>query len=122
MTTKASILVLLMLTVLLFPALARPQADPHLRSRSRGGQVTVPLSHWSMLQEMVQRQRDGRAPAAHTYLDRSIEGVFRKGLLTATLVARFEVLGETGHIRVPVLDRAAFIGKALLTGLSPFFR
>ncbi|HSA23060.1 MAG TPA: LysM peptidoglycan-binding domain-containing protein, partial [Myxococcota bacterium] len=49
-------------------------------------------------------------------IERAVEGTFRKGLFRGTLSARFEVLEDRGHVRVPVLDSGASLGEVLLNG------
>ncbi|MFT7583041.1 MAG: hypothetical protein ACI9MR_004727, partial [Myxococcota bacterium] len=82
-----------------------------------GGQVTLPLTHWSDLTEAATRTAErAKPPAAITYTDRRIEGVFRKGLLRATLTARFEVFDDRGYLQVPVITDGASPGKIELNG------
>jgi nucleoid-associated protein YgaU len=86
-------------------------------SGSGEGEVTLPAAEWEQLKEAVaalDRAEPPEVPVAP--IDRRIEGVFKKGLLSANLVARFQVLTDQGHIRVPVLDGAASIGEVTLDG------
>ncbi|HUU04105.1 MAG TPA: LysM peptidoglycan-binding domain-containing protein [Myxococcota bacterium] len=81
------------------------------------GKVILPLSFWE--QKLLQLEAPNqpiRPPVSICPIERKIDGVFRKGLLSAELVASFEVLDSGGHIRVPVLDGTASLGEVLLNG------
>ena len=87
-------------------------------SKESDGHVTLPLDRWTgLLGEL-----DTGDPAAPTppvdiaSLERTLEGSFRKGLLSATLVARFQVFDDSGHIRVPVISAEASPSKVRLNG------
>ena len=95
----------------LAPAAARP--DPRAP-----GRVTLPLAQWAALAQRANptTPRAAPPPVEIVHGERSISGVFRKGLLRATLVARFSVISRKGHVRVPVIDGAAVPQQALLNG------
>ena len=85
--------------------------------RGGPGEVTLPLAHYSKLIRRLEARRLAPAPPEQVVLrERSLEGVFRKGLLAATLTARVEVLQADGHVRVPILDSAAFLEGVTLQG------
>jgi len=79
--------------------------------------VTMPLQRW---QEVSQALEDAAArpapPAEVLQVDRSIDGAFRKGVLTATLRTTVQVLSDEGHVRIPVLDAATSIRRVRLDG------
>jgi LysM domain len=85
--------------------------------RGGPGEVTLPLAHYSKLIRRLEVRRPAPAPPEQVVLrERSLEGVFRKGLLAATLTAKVEVLQADGHVRVPILDSAAFLEGVTLQG------
>ncbi len=84
---------------------------------AENGKVSMPLSIWEQkLQQLEAHEQPVRPPIGVCPIERTIDGVFRKGLLNATLEASFEVLDSGGHVRVPVLDAAASLGEVLLNG------
>jgi hypothetical protein len=89
---------------------------PAAAQRPRQGEVTLPLSHYGKLIRRLEVWRPSPPPPEQVVIrERQLEGDFRKGLLAATLTARLEVLAE-GHVRVPILDSAAFLGAVTLDG------
>jgi hypothetical protein len=80
------------------------------------GYVDVPLPAWRQLVDARGAPPPPEPPAPIVTLERSLSGGFKKGLLSATLVARFEVLAADGHVRVPILDAAAAPGGVRLDG------
>jgi hypothetical protein len=79
------------------------------------GKVTLSAEEWKrMLDQLEAIKKPDPASVLVAPIARKIEGSFRKGLLTATLTARFEVLSDAGHVRVPVLDGGASIGEVTL--------
>ena len=79
------------------------------------GKVRVPLETWETMQrELEASAKKAPSGVAVCPIERRIEGTFRKGLYSATLVAKFEVLDDRGHVRVPVLDARAALGEVLL--------
>ncbi len=84
---------------------------------SEDSEVELPLSVWEQMQaEIEQAAEPDRPTIPYCPIERSIQGSFRKGLFSGTLSSRFQVLSEQGHIRVPVLDAGASVGKVLLNG------
>ncbi|MBN2359507.1 MAG: LysM peptidoglycan-binding domain-containing protein [Deltaproteobacteria bacterium] len=81
------------------------------------GKVRLPLETWQEMRDQLEANAKKPVPGvAVCPIERRIDGVFRKGLYSATLVARFEVLDDRGHVRVPVLDARAALGEVLLDG------
>lgn len=81
------------------------------------GKVTLPLSVWeSMLMQVENFQKPVPPGVPLCPVERRLEGSFRKGLLEATLTARFQVLDTEGHVRVPLLDAGVALGEVLLDG------
>ncbi len=81
------------------------------------GKVTLPLPVWEgMLTELAAAKEPVPPPIVVLPLERTVSGALRKGLLTAKLVARFQVLESTSHVRVPVLDGDASLGEVRLNG------
>ena len=78
--------------------------------------VTLPLSRYNDMQRRLQPRPEPAPPVPITCQQRTLDGVFRKGLLAATLTARLTVLDRGGHVWVPVLDGAAFPQRALVDG------
>ncbi len=82
------------------------------------GTATMPLSTW----EAMRTERDAalvpeRAPVAVVWLERKVEGALKRGLFSATLTARFQVLdAESGQVRVPLLDAATSVGDVRING------
>jgi hypothetical protein len=86
-------------------------------ARAQEGRVEFPLDLWHQMQaEFEAARKPARADLAWCPIERDIEGTFRKGLFRGALTARFEVLEDRGHIRVPVLDGTASLGEVLLDG------
>jgi hypothetical protein len=79
------------------------------------GEVTLSAKKWySLWAKLGKRPAKKPPPVAYAYLDRALEGTFRKGLLRATLTARFEVLDDSGFIELPIVNLdATFDGVAL---------
>jgi nucleoid-associated protein YgaU len=95
-------------------ALAVPAAP---RAAEDGGKVTMTLPDWEvMLDELEAEQEPAPPPVDVCRIDRRIDGVFAKGLFSATLTETFEVIDERGHVRVPVLDGEMSLGEVLLDG------
>jgi hypothetical protein len=82
------------------------------------GKVRLPVSVWEqMLKEVEAAGEPDRPSVGVLAIERRIEGSLKKGLFSATLNARFEVLEQrAGHVRVPVLDGAASVGEVRLNG------
>ncbi|PKN57871.1 MAG: hypothetical protein CVU56_08565 [Deltaproteobacteria bacterium HGW-Deltaproteobacteria-14] len=90
------------------PAPSRPNPDEH---------VTLPLTAWSTLVDSATPPSDvSRPPQPVVHAQRTITGAFDKGLLEATLEARFEVYDDQGYLQVPVLDDSASPGEVTLNG------
>ena len=87
-------------------------------SAAEEGKVTLPVSVWEqMLQELEDAAKPDRPTVGVLAIERRVEGSLKKGLFSATLTARFEVLEQqVGHVRVPVLDSAASVGEVRLNG------
>ncbi len=87
-------------------------------SRAAGdGKVELPLDVWEQMQTEIERADEPDRPSMpYCPIERTIDGSFRKGLFSGTLTAKFEVLDDRGHIRVPVLDGGASLGRVLLDG------
>ncbi len=103
-----SICLLLGSVLLSCPALAQPKKSD--------SSVTLPLSKYNALQRRLEPAAQPPPPVPITCRERTVQGVFRKGLLAATMTARLAVLDRSGHVWVPVLDGAAFPQRALLDG------
>ncbi len=87
------------------------------RSAEPVGKVEMPLSDWQFMQDELDRAKQPKRPNVATCpIRREIEGQFSKGLFHGTLNAEFVVLDNRGHIRVPLLDGSASVGKVLLNG------
>jgi nucleoid-associated protein YgaU len=82
--------------------------------QTRGGQVTLPLDHWTALLGRSESRAPPSPPAAVAMLSQSLDGTFSRGLFRATLALRFEVLADRGHVRLPVIGDAASISSAVL--------
>jgi len=81
------------------------------------GKVTMSLAEWEiMLDELEAEQEAPPPPVDVCRIERRIEGAFAKGLFSATLIERFEVVDDRGHVRVPVLDGEASLGNVTLDG------
>lgn len=81
------------------------------------GAVELPLSAYRDLLDAVQGQAQRPPPPVATLqLDRSLEGAFRKGVFTGTLVTRFVVLPGREDERVPLLDAAVSVARVELDG------
>lgn len=79
--------------------------------------VTLPLTAWSALVDSAAPPSDpARPPLPVVHAERTIVGAFDKGLLQATLEARFEVYDDQGYLQVPVLDDSASPGEVTLNG------
>ncbi|MFH1808004.1 MAG: LysM peptidoglycan-binding domain-containing protein [Pseudomonadota bacterium] len=82
------------------------------------GTVTLPLSRYQTMIDQVEKLGEKpQPPVAVAAQSRLVEGRFRKGLFSATLEARFVVLADKGHVRVPVLDSSAAIQDVTLDGV-----
>ncbi len=98
--------------LLLVAALASP-----LYADDGGSYVDLPLQVWMQLVAQASRGQPPPAPPDPVvYLDRRLEGAFHRGLLSGTLVTRFEVLATDGHVRVPIIDADAAPGRVRLDG------
>jgi hypothetical protein len=81
------------------------------------GKVEMPLDEWEQIQtEIEDSKKAEKSHIPYCPIDREVEGSFRKGLFTGRLTSRLKVLDDRGHIRVPVLDAGASLGKVLLNG------
>ena len=81
------------------------------------GKVEMPLDAWEQIQtEIEDSKKDEKSHIPYCPIDRVVEGSFRKGLFTGQLTSRLKVLDDRGHIRVPVLDAGASLGRVLLNG------
>ncbi|TNF24645.1 MAG: LysM peptidoglycan-binding domain-containing protein [Deltaproteobacteria bacterium] len=79
--------------------------------------VTLPLTAWSTLVDSATPPMTlARPPLPVVHAERTITGAFDKGLLEATLEARFEVYDDQGYLQVPVLDDSASPGAVTLNG------
>jgi len=88
-----------------------------LTAGAEGEQAELPLSAW----QQIRAAADGsglQRPPSHPWgsLGRTVEGSFHKGLLSATLQARFAVLASSGWVEVPVLDAGASLRSVTLDG------
>lgn len=79
--------------------------------------VQLPMEAWERLRAAA-ADPARRPPPSQAWgaLLRSVEGTFHKGLLSATLRTRFEVLATDGWLEVPVLDSAASLRSVTLDG------
>ena len=100
-------------TVVLVGVLICAQAQAQ---QKKGSSVTLPLSRYNDMQRRLAPAAQPAPPVPMTCQQRTLDGVFRKGLLAATLTARLSVLDRAGHVWVPVLDGAAFPQRALVDG------
>ena len=92
-------------------------ATPAARAADEGGEVKLPLDEYTALLDEVERDAvPERAPFGVLRLERRIEGEFEKGVFSARLVERFEVIDDRGHVRVPVLDGTVSLGDVRLDG------
>ena len=91
-------------------------STPALAQQPNTSSVTLPLSKYNALQRRLEPSTAPPPPVPITCKARSLEGVFRKGLLAATLTARLSVLDRSGHVWVPVLDGGAYPQRALVDG------
>lgn len=81
------------------------------------GKVTLPLDSWQELLDRVDETDDPTlAPVPVLQVDRSVEGAFRRGVFTGTLVTRISVPPGARDLRVPVLDATASIAAVQLDG------
>lgn len=81
------------------------------------GKVTLPLTRWEeMLDEAEKAEEQPIAPVPFLQIDRSIEGSFRRGVFTGTLVTRVFVPPGYEESRVPLLDADASIARVELDG------
>ncbi len=82
------------------------------------GQVTLPLIYWTTLLDQLapDRTEEPPPPVDIALIDRTLEGSFRKGLLRATLKARFRVFDAGGHVRVPIITDEASPSEVRLNG------
>ncbi len=87
-------------------------------SRGAGpGKVKLPLQRWEQLKAIVENDSLPAKPdIAFCPIQRSIVGSFDKGLFSGTLTARFEVLDDRGHLRIPVLDSGASVEDVYVNG------
>lgn len=84
---------------------------------AQDGSVSLPLGQWEgMLDEAASADVRSTAPVAVLQLDRSIEGSFRRGVFTGTLITRFHVPAGFEQLRVPVLDAGASVASVELDG------
>jgi hypothetical protein len=98
--------------LLLVAALASP-----LRADEGGSYVDLPLSIWMQLVAPAQRGKPPpEPPHPVVYLDRRLDGGLHRGLLSATLVTRFEVLSAGGHVNVPIISADAAPARVRLDG------
>jgi hypothetical protein len=97
----------------------RPR-EPAAGAPGRPGWATLPLRLWlAILDELsaaARRQEPRLTGPAHAVRQRSLGGTIRKGLLSATLVTRFEVLESPGWVQVPIIDATASLKDAVLDG------
>lgn len=82
------------------------------------GTVNLPLDTWvDLVREATDPPPEPPAPPeAFALVERDLEGTFRRGLLEAQLTVRLVVRDTGGHVRVPIVDRAASLGEVLLDG------
>ena len=81
------------------------------------GVVKVPLQEWErMLDTAAASAERPPAPVPVLQVDRSIEGTFRKGVFTGTLLTRIWIPVGGGDLRVPILDATASIASVQLNG------
>jgi len=78
--------------------------------------VTLPLSEWdAMVAEVRGAGLTPVAPVTVLHRDRSLEGEFERGVLSATVTTTVDVL-VPGHLQIPVVDGRVSVGQALLDG------
>lgn len=81
------------------------------------GKVEIPLERWEQMKTLLENDAQPPNPEiAFCPIERSIIGSFDKGLFSGTLTARFEVLDNGGHLRIPVLDSGASVDKVSMNG------
>jgi nucleoid-associated protein YgaU len=79
--------------------------------------VQLPLSHLeTMLRRIEAKPAEPEPPAPYVLLGRKLTGSFQRGLLHATLTARYRVLDAGGYLAIPVLDQTATVESARLDG------
>lgn len=84
---------------------------------AQDGTVSLPLERWeSMLDEVASADVRSTAPVSVLQIDRSIEGSFRRGVFSGTLVTRFHVPAGFEQLRIPVLDAGASVASVELDG------
>jgi hypothetical protein len=84
---------------------------------AQDGTVTLPLSRWEgMLDEAGTYGVRPSAPVAVLQVDRSIEGSFRRGVFTGTLVTTVHVPPGFEQQRIPVLDGGASVAHVEVDG------
>ncbi|MBI2374437.1 MAG: LysM peptidoglycan-binding domain-containing protein [Deltaproteobacteria bacterium] len=93
--------------ILLLTLLSVPDGSPH---------VILPVQAWDMLRDAGREPEPPSPPVAVAAIDRALSGAFERGLFRAALIARFEVLGDAGHVRVPLVDSRASLGTVTLDG------
>ncbi len=81
------------------------------------GSVKIPLSLWEQLQSEIRSvKQDERPTLKFSTMRRSVRGEFRKGLFRGNLVTEIEVSDVRGHLRIPLLDSTASLGKVMVNG------
>ena len=103
-------------TLYVLAAVMMTSAVVRAQARSTPGKVTLPLAHWRSLQQKSEPAAANAPPVPLTCMERTLEGVFGRGLLSATLTVRLTVLDNSGHVWVPVVDGAAFPRQVRLDG------
>jgi len=79
--------------------------------------VKLPLDSWEKMRKTIHTASEEKDPVfTYTAIKRSVNGVFQKGLFHGTLRARFKVIDGKQHLRIPVIDGNASLGKVLLNG------
>lgn len=82
-----------------------------------GGQVELSLPQLEQMLSTLEADAEPSRPHVEVCpIERQVDGELRKGLFRASLRARFEVLGDPGHLRVAVLDSAASLTEVTLDG------
>jgi hypothetical protein len=88
-------------------------------ANAQDGLVTLPLERWEQMLDAGAAAGERPAPPVPVLqVERSIEGSFRRGVFTGTLVTRVRVPAGVDDLRVPVLDAGASIARVELDGRS----
>ncbi|MCP4109200.1 MAG: LysM peptidoglycan-binding domain-containing protein [Desulfobacteraceae bacterium] len=84
---------------------------------TENGTVKIPLAFWEQLQSEIESAGQADKPTLKfSTVKRSVSGEFRKGLFKGNLVTEIKVSDTGGHIRIPLLDSAASLGKVVVNG------